>query len=555
LSKNIAKTLVLSILILCNLILVPNHAAGNASGIDNQKIDDLNAPIVRTAARGNEWFVSDEPGEDWDCSRTNPGPLQDCVETKAQSGDTVYVHEGHYHTDDPDDNLLLIQKSLHLIGSCNWSDTGPISCTPQNSFTQTNSSDLNGEDERRVIAITGPDISVTIENFIIHQGNADGKQPKPLSVLGAGGGIYASDLDSFVLKNNYIWSNKASDSGMSTDRSLGGGVYVDHVRKLDIHDNIIIFNSASARTSRGYGGGMYVYSCGDGGKVNIVTNRFHGNMVADTTTYSSGAGAYLLHVNNLSLDDNIFEYHNAILQDLIDGSALVLSGDVTANSIDHNLFYKNYGNTIAEFLGLTGDFTRNTFWDNIASYDLWIEHENDIEIINNFFGKTYGRALASSNEPGGTRGGISTIIYISTGCGNPVVDILNNTFALAEYGVQVDKYAYVDIKRNIFTMHTHKAIDVISTIDPNVFVDENLFWENADNGEVGSTYWEADPKLVDLWNGDFHLQTGSAAIDKVSGGLVHRDIDNEYRPMGFGFDLGADEFEDDIFTYLPIFMH
>jgi len=374
--------------------------------------------------------------------------------------------------------------------------------------------------------------------------------------LGAGGGIYASELDSLVLKNNYIWSNKASDNGTSTDRSLGGGVYVEHVRNLDIHDNIIIFNSASDRTSKGYGGGMYVLHCGDDGNVNIVSNRFSENMVGDTTTYSSGAGALLAHVNNLSMDDNIFEYHNhTVRPDWIDGSALVLRIDVTANSIDHNLFYKNYGNTIAEFLGLTGDFTRNTFWDNEASYDLWIEHENDIEIINNFFGKTYGRALASSNEPGGTRGGISTIIYLVTGCGNPVVDIINNTFALAEYGVQVDKYAYVDIKRNIFTMHTHKAIDVINTIDPNVFVDENLFWGNADNGEVGSTYWEADPKLVDLWNGDFHIQADSAAIDKVSGGLVHRDIDNEYRPMGFGFDLGADEFEDDIFTYLPIFMH
>jgi len=161
LSKNIAKTLVLSILILCNLILVPNHAPGNALGLANQKIDDMNAPIARTSTSGNKWFVS-ETGTGTDCSRTNPGPLQYCVETKAQSGDTVYVHEGHYDTDDPDDNLLLIQKSLHLIGSCNWSNTGPINCTPQNSFTHTDSSDLNGEDERRVIAITGPDISVTI---------------------------------------------------------------------------------------------------------------------------------------------------------------------------------------------------------------------------------------------------------------------------------------------------------------------------------------------------------------------------------------------------------
>jgi len=551
LSKNNVKTLVLSILILCNLILVPNHAAGNASGLDNQKIDDMNAPIVRTAARGNEWFVSDS-GTGTDCSRTNPGPLQYCVETKAQSGDTVYVHEGHYHTEDPDDNLLLIQKSLHLIGSCNWSNTGPISCTPQNTFSNTNFSDLNGENERRVIAITGPDISVTIENFIIHQGNADDKQPNPPGILGAGGGVYAGELDSFVLKNNYIWSNRASDTGTSIcDFGYGGGVYADDVQYLDIRDNIIIFNSASSPVSTGRGGGLYVSYCGDGGKVNIESNRFHENMIGDTTTSSRGAGAYLHHVNNLSLDDNIFEYHNhTVRRYWTKGSALILHFAIPS-SVDHNIFKYNYGESLVEIVGLSGDFTRNTFWENEASYDLWVEHYNDFQIINNFFGKLYGRGFSSLMGSDGTRGGISTIINILSGHGGPPqVNIINNTFALAEYAIQVGFGPIVDIKRNIFTELTKKAIDIDSA-NTTVDVNENLFWNNAANGETGSTSWVANPKLVDLWNGDFHIQTGSAAIDKVSGGFVDTDIDYQHRPIGFGIDLGADEYGFSFF--LPLF--
>jgi len=485
------------------------------------------------------------------CSRTNPGPLQYCVETKAQSGDTVYVHEGHYDTDDPDDNLLLIQKSLHLIGSCNWSNTGPINCTPQNSFTHTDSSDLNGEKERRVIAITGPDISVTIENFIIHQGNADGKEPRPPGILGAGGGIFASDLDSFILKNNYIWSNKASDTDMSTDRSLGGGVYADNVQYLDIRDNIIIFNSASAPTSDGVGGGMYVRYCGDGGEVNIISNRIHENMIGDTTTNSIAAGAYLLHVNNLSLDDNIFEYQNHTVRKYwTKGSTLRLSF-VTASSIDHNIFKLNYGESLVEINSLSGDFTRNTFWENEASYDIWVEHYNDFQIINNFFGKLYGRGSSSPMGPDGTRGGISTIINILSGCGGDTnVDIINNTFALAEYAIQVGFGPIVDIKRNIFSNLTIKAID-IDIANTTVEVNENLFWQNTDNGDTGSISWEADPMFVDLWNGDFHIQAGSAAIDKVSGGFVDTDIDYQHRPIGFGIDLGADEYGFSFF--LPLF--
>ena len=542
--KGFSKTRIVFLLILCILIFTPNPAAGVIAASD-----ELTRFVSSALTRGNEWFVT-TAGTGTDCSRINPGPLEYCVETKANVNDTVYVGAGSYISADLDDNLLFIQKSLRLVGSCIWDATGPVVCYPQNEPPYSNSSILHGEGVRRIIAIVGPGISVSIENFLFYNGNADQVEPKPASVIGAGGGVYAYDLDALVLKNNYIWSNRASDTGTSIcDTGEGGGVYAADVQNLKIFENTIIFNSASSPVSTGRGGGAYITSCGSGGEVTIRSNRFHENLVGGTTS-SVGAGAYLSYIRNLDLSNNIFEYHNSVIRhDWIQGSALVLGLGVRSKRIDHNLFHRNYGSTIVEVWGLTGGLTRNTFWDNDASYDLHIQNTNDINIINNFFGKTFGRSTAAPDELQGTRGGVSVSIYIGRGgCGGgiPVVDLINNTFALAPYAVQVDEWADVDIVRNIFTNHNFKAIDV-NPANTRVSVKGNLFWGNALNGKTGTTFWVADPKLVNMSNGDFHLKKGSAAIDKVPLGAVTSDIDYQLRPIGSGVDLGADEYGSTIF--------
>lgn len=70
-------------------------------------------------------------------------------------------------------------------------------------------------------------------------------------------------------------------------------------------------------------------------------------------------------------------------------------------------------------------------------------------------------------------------------------------------------------------------------------------WANEVNtlgGVISTTNVYAEPGFVAPSAGDYHLAPGSAAIDTgvVSG--AGRDIDGEPRPMGVGYDLGADEF-------------
>lgn len=499
---------------------------------------------------GYAYFVS-EGGTGTDCSRTNPGPLQYCVENKAQSGDTVYVGDGIYETDDFDDNLLFIQKSIRLVGSCTWGTTGPIICEPQNVLTPTISSRLNGENERRVIAVQGPGISVTIENFVIYQGSAEGQDPAPLG-SGFGGGIYASDMDNLIVRNNYIWQNKANISDTGYNYGYGGGIYGNNIQNLEILENIIIFNSASATSVTGYGGGLYIESSGVGGNVKIVSNRFHENMVGDSTTSSRASGANLEDVDNLQLDNNVFEYHNHTIRHYWTTASALDLFNVTAESIDQNIFKDNYGESIVVMSDFTGDFTRNQFWDNDAFYDLIIQHGIDINLINNFFGKLYPYTSAANQEMNRVRGGISTLVLIRAACGIPQVNLIHNTFALAEYGVQVEGTVEVNIARNIFTSHSKTAIDIFDPLLSDVEVTENLFYSNTNNGETGTIYWTGNPLLVDLFNGDFHLQPGSAAIDKVSGGLITTDIDGQPRPIGSGIDLGADEYG--LSTFLPLIL-
>ena len=51
---------------------------------------------------------------------------------------------------------------------------------------------------------------------------------------------------------------------------------------------------------------------------------------------------------------------------------------------------------------------------------------------------------------------------------------------------------------------------------------------------------------------DYHIKQGSPAIDAGIDGGVYRDYDNEMRPFGDGFDIGADEFMLNLF--LPVVM-
>jgi len=63
---------------------------------------------------------------------------------------------------------------------------------------------------------------------------------------------------------------------------------------------------------------------------------------------------------------------------------------------------------------------------------------------------------------------------------------------------------------------------------------------------LGEGNIDADPLFLDPENGDFHLTLGSPCIDTgTSVGAPLFDFEGDPRPLGDGYDIGADEYRPD----------
>jgi len=66
-------------------------------------------------------------------------------------------------------------------------------------------------------------------------------------------------------------------------------------------------------------------------------------------------------------------------------------------------------------------------------------------------------------------------------------------------------------------------------------------WGGAGSIVTGTVNLWGDPAFVDPDGGDYHLGPASAAIDAGVDAGVTTDIDGDARPIGSGYDIGADE--------------
>jgi type VI protein secretion system component Hcp len=147
-----------------------------------------------------------------------------------------------------------------------------------------------------------------------------------------------------------------------------------------------------------------------------------------------------------------------------------------------------------------------------------------------------GDPVASEGFGVNNRGGSVTFIN-TTFANNYAADIRTDN----QIGIPITVLENCIIARNLSSGKLWE--DTVGTI-----TDSNNIWYNATTGSAGftlsSTSKFIDPKFVDLTGNDFHLQSGSPAINagNISYPIGPTDFDGNTRVNGASVDIGAYEF-------------
>jgi uncharacterized repeat protein (TIGR01451 family) len=388
---------------------------------------------------------------------------------------------------------LYITKTVFIQGgytTTNWTTPDPVA----------HPTTLDAQGQGRVVLIAG-DITPTLAGLRLTNGNAtnlggfDNSDNPPPDALDVGGGVYILNATA-TLSNSWV-TNNAANTDPLLPYSAGGGIY------LDSSPSTLYANTVATNTAQD-GGGIALYlSTGS-----VSYNSIYGNSLYDG---GYGGGIYLDGSNFALIDHNTIMTNSAS-----DGNgggvgmsnaALITLAD---NIIVSNTASSLSGSGAGVFLLLTSATLQNN--------------------------------IIADNQAGGYGPGV----YIGAGS---TIDLFHNTLARNAGGegsgvhVEGSGASTVFLYNTILVSHT---IGLVADAGNTVQLDSTLFGGGTDiagtmTDTVNLNPYTGNPGFVNPTAGNYHITGSSAANDKGIDAGITTDIDDDVRPIGLGFDLGADE--------------
>jgi parallel beta-helix repeat protein len=348
---------------------------------------------------------------------------------------------------------------------------------------------------------------------------------------GYGGGVDLARSPVTLLQGNNVYGNIATSSSSSAHVGAGGGIHMQEMccswigaaPLTIVAGNVITGNTANAGSNWGNGGGLRI----EGSPVLFIRENL---IAANRTTAGSGApgtygggGAAIHYVSVVTLTNNLIARNRS---PATGGDGLLLAGNTNATLL-HNTFADN-GLALSgvEGVALPSQHPRRLPSSRVPSTQahraagLLSPLDTAIRYEDTFFSQSRKKSPGMSGPEG-------ILVYA-----NVTVNGINTLVSGHTLGVSVTDPANSTVAMNHTLWHNNTT--------------------NYSSGVTSTNERSGDPAFANPTAGDYHITATSAARDSGTNAGVTSDMDGDLRPVGGGYDIGADEYA--ISLRLPLIM-